>query len=151
MKAQSLSGRELANRVGRLLGRPYNEQNVSRRLTPSSTRPLFTISEDLRTYCAVLQLDPADVIAEAIRNEDRCPTCGSPDRAVRWKLDPEAYGIITCNREFHDNAVCAQGTDNGPCARPIEYVTEGSDETSGWYHTDRDVTDHHALPGSLTR
>lgn len=33
------------------------------------------------------------------------------------------------------------------CRWPVEYVSEGTGEVSGWYHTDRSVTaDHHAVP-----
>lgn len=153
IKDQALSGREVARRIGRLTGREYPDQYVSRRLSESNGRPLITVSDDLWRLAAVTGLDGRKLIADAILGADICPSCGSPARGDRWKLDPEAYGIITCQREFHDNATCAKRFNGGtPCGRDIEYVSEGGDEVSGWYHVDRTVTaHHHAIPPSLTR
>lgn len=69
MKQQGLSGREFAVRVERLLGRPFPEQYVSRRLSPAGDRPLVTISDAARAMCTVLDLDLADEMCQAIRHE----------------------------------------------------------------------------------
>lgn len=152
MKSQHLSGREVAKRIGRLTGRPYHEQYVSRVTGEAADRPLITVSPHLRYLTRVLGLNLAEVISEAIANEDRCPSCGSPDRTVRWKLDHEALGVITCDRQFHSDALCQALSDGMTCNRPIEYVVEGGGEISGWYHIDRDLTArHHALPISAVR
>lgn len=152
MKAQSLSGREVARRVERLTGLKYLEVYVSRRLHPTRGRPVISISEDFWSLAKVAGLDPHKLLMDAILAIETCPSCGSPSRGARWKLDPEAYGIITCQREFHDNATCAKQVDAGKCGEPITYVTSSQLERSGWYHVDRTVTDdHHAIPPSLTR
>lgn len=169
MKDQALSGRELAARVERLTGKPFPEQYVSRRLAPTADRPLITIPEHLRYFAQVLGLDLGKLVKDAIDNEDRCPTCGSPNRAERWTVSVllcNQFGDVghdcidhgysdpaPCDREFHLNATCAKKIEGqGVCALPIEYVSEGTDETSGWYHTDRSTTGHHhAIPPSTTR
>lgn len=66
MKDQALSDTELAARVERLTGRPYLPQYVGRRL--NGTRPLVVISPDLYLFCEVLGLDPAQVVAGAMRD-----------------------------------------------------------------------------------
>lgn len=66
-KRQGLSDSALAERVGRILGRPYSPVYVGRRL--SGKRPLIQVSEDLYAMCEALSLDMVQVVADAIRAE----------------------------------------------------------------------------------
>jgi hypothetical protein len=153
MKAQSLSGRELATRVGRLRGSKYAPQNVSRRLVIDSNRPLIIIAPEARQYAHIMGLDLAELIRESIAAEDKCPTCGSPERCDPWNIDPDDTGNwVPCGREFHRNAHCVSVTDGETCGRPITFVAEGTDEISGWHHTNR-VNDskHWPIPPNLKR
>jgi hypothetical protein len=66
MKDQALSGRALARDVARLTSRPYHEVYVSRRL--NGDRPLITITEDLIHYARALDLDPVQLVTDALRD-----------------------------------------------------------------------------------
>lgn len=65
-KAQSLRNSDLADRVGGLTDRRITDVWVSRRLNGS--RPLIRISPDLFVLAAALELDPMDLIEDAVRN-----------------------------------------------------------------------------------
>lgn len=71
MKAQSLSGVALAERVEQLTGKPFPPVYVSRRLNCS--RPLITIADDLYVLCEALGLDPAQQVAMAIDQAGEAP------------------------------------------------------------------------------
>lgn len=78
MKDRPLTGRELAAGVARLTGRPQREWNVSNRLT--GRRPLVTVSDDLFAYAKVLDVDPVQLVADAMREHLACKD-GRDDRA----------------------------------------------------------------------
>jgi hypothetical protein len=65
MKDQALSGADLADRVERLTGDRPSPVWVSRRLL--GVRPLIRVSEDLFVIAAALELDPMDLVEDAVR------------------------------------------------------------------------------------
>lgn len=144
MKDQALSRRELAKRVGRLRGRPYAAQNVSRRLIADNDRPMIIVADEFWQYCQELSLDPAEIIYDSVLYGDRCPNCGSPRRHERWNLDAGAGVIVACNHHFHRHARCLSVTDGVTCDRPVMYVAKGrTDEEPGWHHVYRGTDNRH--------
>lgn len=68
MKDQALNGADLADRVERLTGERPNAMRVSRWTNPyRSGRPLIRISPDLAVVAAALNLDPVELICDAVR------------------------------------------------------------------------------------
>jgi hypothetical protein len=68
MKDQALNGSDLADRVERLTGERPNAMRVSRWTNPyGSGRPLIRISPDLAVVAAALNLDPVELICDAVR------------------------------------------------------------------------------------
>jgi hypothetical protein len=65
-KAQTLRGADIADRVEGLTGERPTETQVSRWLT--GRKPLLAVSDDLFVIAAALELDPMDLIEDAIRN-----------------------------------------------------------------------------------
>lgn len=65
-EVQALRGVDIADRVEGLTGDRPSELEISRWLT--GRKPLLAVSEDLFTIAAALELDPMDLIEDAIRN-----------------------------------------------------------------------------------
>lgn len=69
MKDQALRGREVADRIERLTGDRPSEVWVSRRTNPDGVKfvPLLKVSDDMFVIAAALDLDPMDLIEDAVR------------------------------------------------------------------------------------
>jgi hypothetical protein len=88
MKVRALSGAELARQVGRLTGDGEPDRMwVSRRIGMAKHPvSLMTVSPDLFAIAEVLQLDPVDLVAGAMRdamagpNPYQSPNCTHPNR-----------------------------------------------------------------------
>jgi hypothetical protein len=76
VKDQALSGLDTAGEVERLTGKRPTRTWLSRRTNPHGKRfqPLIRISPDLFTLAQVLNLDPLDLIEDAVRATLACAT-----------------------------------------------------------------------------
>jgi transcriptional regulator with XRE-family HTH domain len=93
MKSQSLSGSDLADEIERLTGGRPSAMQVSRWLR--GERPLIRVSPDLTLIAGALNLDPVELICDAVRQAYgvEVPPRPSPDEyAGSPVLDIEQIG-----------------------------------------------------------